>query len=535
MLKKLFISFVVFIALFQIGAFFSSAQAVACNTNSDCSSTQYCYQPPMPICPAGMACIQVMPAKYCADIATSCPRDPSTGNPICPVWDPMPGYCSDGTLVDGGVSECGCSQPPTCQYNSPRPTATPAPEGCHYQQVQCFRAPCDPILVCNSPAPSPSPLPTPITNCQTDADCSDNELCYQPPMPPCPDGMACAQVMPAKYCQVQGVIVLGDQLPTQLTPIDISTTSRYPTNFQLNNTHPKVQSPEGEIGYAMLFKFEGQQGKNLETLVTELSINNVGSFVRTHLYGPDKKMITSADTRIQLTVSQAGTFYLVAQTFGEKQGDIAVQVYDRDEQKLKGTLFGQSLGSVFPPQILPTYSQNILNIGRTSFHLILEFPDTVTLQDNGVVEYFSKEAAKTMKVRPTLYRSSGTDIVSLVTSRANIAPLEVTLTKESDKVILIRPKNMVLFKPGYYYGFISDVIYDQPGVSGMNFYTYFAAISTSGKVADLNNDGKVNIMDFTILSQEFMQNADQLQADINNDGKVNLMDYTLLSTDFSIN
>ncbi len=489
----------------------------------------------MPICPAGMACAQVMPAKYCADIAESCPRNPETGNPICPVWNPMPGFCSDGTLIDSGVSDCGCSQPPTCQYNTPRPTATPAPEGCHYQQVQCFRAPCDPILVCNSPSPSASPLPTPIVSCQTDSDCGPNQLCYQPPMPECPAGMGCAAVMPAKYCQVQGLIVLGDQLPTELTLIDISTTSRYPTIFQLNNTHPKVQSPDGEIGYAMAFKFEGQQGQNLETLVTELSINNVGSFIRTHLYGPDKKMITSADTRIDLTVSQAGTFYLVAQTFGEKQGDIAVQVFDNDEQKLKGSLIGQALDAVLPPQILPTYSQNILNIGRNPFYLTLEFPDTVTLQSDNVVEYFSKQAAKTMKVRPTVYRSSSTDILNLVNSRANIAPLAVTITKQSDKVIVIKPRYMDLFRQGYYYGFISDVIYEQEGVSGMNFYAYFGAVSTSGKVADLNNDGKVNIMDFTLLSQEFMQNPEYQHADINNDGKVNLMDYTILSNDFSIN
>ncbi len=32
---------------------------------------------------------------------------------------------------------------------------------CIYQNVQCFQAPCDPILVCNSPSPSPSTFPSP--------------------------------------------------------------------------------------------------------------------------------------------------------------------------------------------------------------------------------------------------------------------------------------------------------------------------------------------------------------------------------------
>ncbi len=33
----------------------------------------------------------------------------------------------------------------------------PAPSGCYYKQVQCVRAPCDPILVCASPTPTSSP------------------------------------------------------------------------------------------------------------------------------------------------------------------------------------------------------------------------------------------------------------------------------------------------------------------------------------------------------------------------------------------
>lgn len=35
------------------------------------------------------------------------------------------------------------------------PTPTP-PVGCHYQQVQCFQAPCNPILVCTSTTPTPT-------------------------------------------------------------------------------------------------------------------------------------------------------------------------------------------------------------------------------------------------------------------------------------------------------------------------------------------------------------------------------------------
>lgn len=42
--------------------------------------------------------------------------------------------------------------------NRVSPTPTPPP-GCYYQEVQCFQAPCPPILVCPSPSPSCRPRP----------------------------------------------------------------------------------------------------------------------------------------------------------------------------------------------------------------------------------------------------------------------------------------------------------------------------------------------------------------------------------------
>lgn len=61
-----------------------------CNLDSDCGVNQKCYQPPMPECKAGMACIQVMPAKYCVvNVVTSTPTiscNMSTNPPkTCPL------------------------------------------------------------------------------------------------------------------------------------------------------------------------------------------------------------------------------------------------------------------------------------------------------------------------------------------------------------------------------------------------------------------------------------------------------------------
>ncbi len=59
---------------------------------------------------------------------------------------------------------------------------------------------------CSNPPPTPTPirLPTPIPPPPTGGcgnGCLSGEECYQPPMPPCPKGMACIQVMPNPYCR----------------------------------------------------------------------------------------------------------------------------------------------------------------------------------------------------------------------------------------------------------------------------------------------------------------------------------------------
>ena len=46
--------------------------------------------------------------------------------------------------------------------------------------------------------------PQDVTYCQTDQDCQVDLKCYQPPMPTCPEGFGCIQVMPQKYCRQWG-------------------------------------------------------------------------------------------------------------------------------------------------------------------------------------------------------------------------------------------------------------------------------------------------------------------------------------------
>lgn len=63
-----------------------------------------------------------------------------------------------------------------------QPPPPRSPLSCYYQQIQCIRAPCPPILVC------PSPPPTFALECTTVTDC---------PFPPCVQGGYC----PIPVCQ----------------------------------------------------------------------------------------------------------------------------------------------------------------------------------------------------------------------------------------------------------------------------------------------------------------------------------------------
>jgi hypothetical protein len=105
-----------------------------CTTDTDCPNGEICYQPPMPICPPGMACIQVMPGKVCqapdASPAVSpspdaCTRD-NAGNVVCPMYDLMPNFCQDGLIIAGIVNDCGCQGPPRCEYPEVSPSPSPA-------------------------------------------------------------------------------------------------------------------------------------------------------------------------------------------------------------------------------------------------------------------------------------------------------------------------------------------------------------------------------------------------------------------------
>lgn len=87
-------------------------------------------------------------------VPTSPTHTPPPSNVACAT----PPVCPRGSSLiygdprDGGCPQYQCS--PSGTTTPTKPTQPTAPPGCEYKTVQCFQAPCDPILVCESPLPA---------------------------------------------------------------------------------------------------------------------------------------------------------------------------------------------------------------------------------------------------------------------------------------------------------------------------------------------------------------------------------------------
>ena len=107
----------------------------ACNTNSDCQSNEYCYQPPMPTCPKGQNCLDVMPQKYCRSRTETSPIPTDRSIPTrAPTKEPVTKkFCE---------TDSDCLRTETC-YQPPLPTCPPG-ENCIHDMARKY---CKPLVV----------------------------------------------------------------------------------------------------------------------------------------------------------------------------------------------------------------------------------------------------------------------------------------------------------------------------------------------------------------------------------------------------
>lgn len=135
-------------------------------------------------CPFGMICQYPDPMYpdamgYCVPETTKNPKYTPTPTPKC---IQMPPCTNAGVGPNGSIAYCDFQPAPGVTYCPPHtPTQTPTPPpGCWYQQVQCIQAPCNPILVCDTPTTcGPNGSACSVSSC---LGCPMGRLC---PMMPC--------------------------------------------------------------------------------------------------------------------------------------------------------------------------------------------------------------------------------------------------------------------------------------------------------------------------------------------------------------
>lgn len=175
---------------------------------------------PRPSLPPGCVYVVAQCFKAPCDITFKCATPTPTPRPTATPRPSLPPGCWYKTTSCVGTT---CSVTVVCPTPTPTPRPT-APPGCRYQTVQCFKAPCPSILVCSTPVPAtPRPSATPLAcnaACDASTDCGPGMICYQPPMPTCPPGATCPQLMPARLscrnaaCKTSPNCLCGSPTPT---------------------------------------------------------------------------------------------------------------------------------------------------------------------------------------------------------------------------------------------------------------------------------------------------------------------------------
>lgn len=121
-----------------------------------------------------------------------------------------------------------------------------------------------------------------------------------------------------------------------------------------------------EDGYATVFQVPVKQGQKVETLATELDIEQVGSYIQSSVYDQNETLLFDGGTRLQFTASYTGNYYILVRTFANKEGRVAFRAYDHNFQGTQTSVLFRNANGVIsengsnlqgPVQVLLTHYQ----------------------------------------------------------------------------------------------------------------------------------------------------------------------------------
>lgn len=363
-------------------------------------------------------------------------------------------------------------------------------------------------------SPTPTPTPSPFPGTPTPS----------PYVSPSPSPVVSPTPIPSPGMAIS---LAGEDLPTDPR----ITWQGLPTNELLLSQTASIstkttlignQNLAVESGYGQFFTFYIEPGMEFEVLAKELDISSVGSYIETAFYGPNKKKIVDAGTRIQHTATENGPYYLVVYTFDNKQGVAEITVsnkfriylypyvkrIDRDMEQLQSWhRMGRKAADFFlqAPQIDNINNEYITYTSQTDNALQTEVP-----------------RVKVTQTCPLTQQSVDLPINIERFNNPNSVPLREIQMK-------IYPQSSAYYPPGYDY--TVNLEYPDPN---RGWSTGFSTTSKSGIAADLNDDGAVDISDYSLLVSEFMQSNNFLVSDLNCDGLVDISDYSLLIGNISL-
>lgn len=330
-------------------------------------------------------------------------------------------------------------------------------------------------------------------------------------------------------------ITLGSSRPTdQELDYQTITLNEEPQIYSITEQDVAVQN----LGYAKGFKFQAQQGQKLHLLAKELNLETNGSFISSIFYDVNGNKIDNYATRIQnYTVPKTGIYYWIIFSSQDKTGSFRLAAYDKEELNLKFYLENEQSGGKIE---LKDFSQNPLDTTFTGpFAIIIDFPEPVTIAADGSISWYNRLEDLIKYANILVSKDTNIDTINSYwnSSAGSYFATKVTYG-DSNQQIIVKTDSDELFASGFYYLLKTRIFYpNNSSATGVDNKTTWSTVPDPNQPpsADLTNDGKVDIDDYSLLKQNLMRTTSSgAIGDVNKDGWIDLDDYTILKAQLSL-